>query len=65
MFVLVTRRSKISCTLSGRPDIEVLPDDFLEENAAVQRTIQDLRQGELRLQDGQVVAVSGFAILWR
>jgi hypothetical protein len=35
--------------LVGTAQIEVFTDDFLEENAAAQRTIQDLSQGELSL----------------
>ena len=46
-------------------EVEILPDDLLEENAATQRTVQDLGQGELGLQNGQVIAVAGLVILGR
>ena len=47
------------------PDVEILPDDFFKQDAPVERAVQNLCQGEFRLQDGEVVAVSGFAILQR
>jgi hypothetical protein len=43
-------------------DVEILPDDLLGQNAATQRTVQDLGQGELGLQDGQLIAVVGLTI---
>jgi hypothetical protein len=44
------------------PDVEVLADHLLEEDAATKRAIQDLGQGELGLEDGQVIAIVGRAI---
>jgi hypothetical protein len=43
-------------------DVEILPADLLQEDAATQRTVQDLGQGELGLQDGQLIAVAGLTI---
>ncbi len=43
----------------GAADVEVLADDFFEEHPARQGPVQDLGQGELGLEDGDVVAVSG------
>src|SRR3984893_16607776 len=43
-------------------EIEVLADHLLEEQSAVHRPVEHLRQGELGLQDRDVVAVAGLAI---
>ena len=43
-------------------EIEVLADDVLEEQPAVLGLVEDLGEGEFGLQDGNLVAVSGFAI---
>jgi hypothetical protein len=43
-------------------EIEVLADHLLEEQPAVQRPIEHLGQGELGLQDRDVIAVTGAAI---
>src|SRR5438876_2906764 len=48
--------------LVGAADVEILADDLLEEDAAGHRTVEDLREGEFGLQDGDVVAVAGTAI---
>jgi hypothetical protein len=48
--------------LVGAADVEVLADDLLEEDAAGDRLVEDLGEGELRLQDGDVVAVAGLAV---
>ncbi len=40
-------------------EVEVFTDDFFEEDAAGSGLVQDLRQGKLRLQNGQLVAVAG------
>ena len=50
----------------ARPaDVEILPDDFLEKHPTRYRAIQHLRQREFRLQDGQLVTVSGTPIRGR
>ena len=43
-------------------EIEVLTDHLLEEQSAVHGLLEHLRQGELGLQDRDVVAVAGLAI---
>jgi hypothetical protein len=43
--------------------IDVFTDDLLEEAASVESALPDLSEGELGLEDGQVVAVTGPAIL--
>ena len=48
--------------LVGPAQVQVLADDFLEEDAAGQRSVQHLGQGELGLQDGHVVAVAGLPV---
>src|SRR6516225_6589851 len=49
--------------LVGTAQVEVFANDFLEEDSAAQRAIQDLSQGKLGLENGQVVAVASGAIL--
>jgi hypothetical protein len=51
--------------LFGTAQIDILADDFLEEAAPVNAPFPDLSQRELGLQDGQIVAISGAAILGR
>ena len=48
--------------LVGAADVEVLADDLLEEDAAGGGAVEHLGEGELGLQDGDVVAVAGPAI---
>ena len=48
--------------LVGPAEVQVLADDLLEEDAAVQRPVEHLGQRELGLQDRDVVAVAGLAI---
>src|SRR6201987_805008 len=43
-------------------EIEVLADHLLEEEATVHRSVEDLGGGELRLQDRDIVAVTGLAV---
>ena len=57
-----TRRSKISCTWSGRPRSRFSRMTSSKKSAAVLGPVQNLGQRELRLQDGDVVAVAGLAI---
>ncbi len=40
-------------------DVQVVPDDLLEEDPPGHRPVQHLGQGELSLQDGQLIAVAG------
>src|SRR5918996_2833854 len=44
-------------------NVEVLPDDFLKQDATVQWPVQDLSEREFRLKDGDIVAVTGFPVL--
>ena len=48
--------------LAGPPDVQVLADDLLEEDAPVHRPVQHLRQRELGPQDRHTVAVASPAI---
>jgi hypothetical protein len=48
--------------LIGPADIEILANDFFEETAAGVGPIQDLRQREFRLEDGEVIAIAGAAM---
>ena len=45
--------------LVGAADVEVVADDLLEEDPPGHRLVQHLGQGELGLQDRDVVAVAG------
>ena len=51
-------RPKIRLIRSGLAQIEVVPDDLLEEDPPGHRLIEHLGQGELRLQDGDVIPVA-------
>src|ERR687895_2281273 len=51
--------------LIGSAQVQVLADDFLEEDPAAEGSVQDLSQGELGLEDGNLVAVTGSAVLSR
>ena len=44
--------------LIGAADVEILPDDLFEETAPRERAIEDLGQGELRLQDRELVPIA-------
>ena len=48
--------------LIGTTDIQILAHDLFEETAAGQRPIEDLGQGELGLQDREVVPIPGLAM---
>src|SRR6185295_13718694 len=48
--------------LAGPSDVEVLADHLLEEDASGERLVEDLGQGELGLQDGELVAIAGGAV---
>jgi hypothetical protein len=48
--------------LIGAADVEILADDVLEEDAAGDRLVEDLRERELGLEDRDVVAVAGLAV---
>jgi hypothetical protein len=60
--VRFSRRSKIRLTWSGAPGVEVVADDLLEEDPSRDRLVKHLGQGELCLQDGQVIAVTGLPV---
>ena len=47
----------------GPAEVEVLADHLLEEDAAAQRSVQHLGQRELSLEDRDVVAKAGRAVL--
>src|SRR5262249_43054802 len=47
--------------LIGAANVEVFADDLFEEDAAGDGLVEDLGEGGLRLQDGGVVPVAGFA----
>ena len=51
--------------LLGTTEIEILADDLLEKDASCERSVEDLGEGELRLEDGDVVSESGLAVLRR
>jgi hypothetical protein len=48
--------------LLGTAQIDVFADDLLEEAASVEAPIPNLSEGELGLEDGQVIAVTGAAV---
>ncbi len=43
-------------------DVEVLADDFFEEHSPGEGSVQGLGEGELGLQDRDVIAVAGAAV---
>lgn len=49
----------------GPADVEVLADDLLEEHAPLLRAVEDLRERELRLQDGGLVTQPRGAVCGR
>ena len=49
----------------GAPEVEVRADDVLEEGAPLGGPVEDLGEGELRLQDGEVVADARRAVRGR
>src|SRR5205807_312196 len=51
--------------LVGSSDIQVLANDFLEEDPAGDRTIQDLGQRELGLQHRDLIPVTGLPVFPR
>ena len=48
--------------LIGAADVEILSNDFFEEDPSGDRSIEDLREGELALEDRQVIAIAGLAV---
>ena len=46
-------------------DIEVFANHFFKEDAAGERSVENLGEGEFDLQDGQVVAISGLPVAGR
>src|SRR5262245_41485050 len=50
---------------AGAADIQVLADDFLEEQAPCDRLIEDLSERELGLQDRDLVAKACGTVAWR
>ena len=57
-----TRLVEDELHLAGPPDVQVLADDLLEEDAPGHRPVQHLRERELGLQDRRLVAVPGGTI---
>jgi hypothetical protein len=49
--------------LVGAADVEVVVEDLLEKDPPVHRAVEHLNQEELRLQDGQLIPVSGGLVL--
>ena len=58
----LTRRSKINCTWSGRPRSRFSRNTSSKNTPPLDRSVEDLGQGELRLQDRQVIAHAGGAV---
>src|SRR5215471_14056634 len=48
--------------LLGAAQVVVLADHLLEEQTTVQRLVEDLRGGELGLQDRDIIAIAGLAV---
>ena len=48
--------------LIGPADVEILADDLFEETAPGERPIEDLGQGELGLQDRELIPIAGRAV---
>jgi hypothetical protein len=44
-------------------DVEVVADDLFEEHSTVDRGVEHLREGELGLQDGELIPVLGVPVL--
>src|SRR3954454_12345190 len=61
--VRMMRRSKTRLIWSGRGDVEVVVQHLLEEDPSGDRAVEHLGQGELRLQDRQLIAVAGGLVL--
>lgn len=53
--------AKAQLHLFGSAQIDIFPDDFLKEAASADGSIPDLGERKLRLQDRQLVAVTGSA----
>jgi len=49
----------------GPAEVQVLTDDLLKQHAPGHQPVEHLREGELRLQDGHVIAIACGAILRR
>jgi hypothetical protein len=47
------------------PDVEALANHLFDEDAATERSIQDLGQRELRLKRGRIAARAGVLDQWR
>jgi hypothetical protein len=50
--------------LIGSAEIEILPDDLLEETTPRDRPIEHLGQGELGLQDRELIPITGRPVRW-
>jgi hypothetical protein len=57
------RRSKTSPIRLGAADVEVVVQDLLEEDSPRDRAVEHLGQGELGLQNGQLIPVAGGLVL--
>src|SRR5450755_2427927 len=55
----VTTRSKINCTRSGPPQVQIVTNDFFEELTPAQGAIEDLRQADFHLPNRQIPIVPG------
>src|SRR6516164_5927062 len=61
---LVTTRSKISCTRSGRPRSRLSRMISSKNSRAAKGPVEDLRQADLHLPDGQIPFVTRPPVLW-
>ena len=62
---LVTAAVEDELHLVGTPKIQILTDDIFKQDAAAERSVQDLSQGELGLQNGDVIAIAGGTVFRR
>lgn len=61
--VLVHSTVEDQLHLTGPADVQVFADYLLEEHSACYGPLQNLGQGELRLENRDLVAIAGLAIL--
>src|SRR5450755_3416030 len=61
----LVRLLKIRETWSGRPEVEILTDDVFKEHASGERPVKHLGEGELGLQDRDVIAIPSLTVATR
>src|SRR5262249_9830665 len=59
---LVDRTLENQLYVVGTANVQVFTDDFLKEDAAGERSVQDLGKGEFHLEDGDLVAIARGAV---